>query len=74
MPEINAAAGALTIPIWAVGAVAAVFLVLTWLAIARVGMAAVMNALFRTAIVIAVVSADWLLLRKRCPAPTFQEG
>jgi hypothetical protein len=63
MPEINAAAGAVTIPIWTVGAAAAVFLVLTMLAIARVGTAAVMNALFRTAIMIAVVSADWLFLR-----------
>jgi hypothetical protein len=60
MPEINAATGALTMPIWAVGAVAAVFLVLMMLAIAQAGTAAVMNTLFRAVIVIAIVCAGWL--------------
>jgi hypothetical protein len=63
MPEINAATGALTIPIWAVGAVAAVFLVLIMLAIAQAGTSTVMNALFRTAIVVAVLSAGWIYLQ-----------
>jgi hypothetical protein len=60
MPEINAATGALTIPIWAVGAVAAVFIVLMMLAVAQAGTATVVNALFRTAIVAAVFSAGWI--------------
>jgi hypothetical protein len=63
MPEINAATGALTVPIWAVGAVAAVFLVLMMLAVAQTGVATVMNALFRAAIVIAAVSAAWIYVQ-----------
>src|SRR5215470_9961040 len=64
MPEINAATGALTIPIWAVGAVAAVFLVLMMLAIAQAGTATVMNTLSRAAIVIAVLCAGWLYFQQ----------
>jgi hypothetical protein len=64
MPEINAATGALTIPVWAVGAVAAVFLVLMMLAVAQAGTATVMNALFRTAIVVAVFSAGWIYFQQ----------
>jgi hypothetical protein len=60
MPEINAATGALSIPIWALGAIAAVFLVLMLLAVAQSGTAMVMNALFRAGIVIAVASAGWI--------------
>jgi hypothetical protein len=62
MPEINAATGALTIPIWAVGAVAAVFLVLMMLAIAQAGTATVMHTLSRAVIVIAVACAGWLYI------------
>ena len=64
MPEINAAAGALATPIWAVGAVAAVFLVLIMLAIAQAGTVTVMNALSRAAIVIAVASAGWVYVQQ----------
>jgi hypothetical protein len=60
MPEINAATGALTIPIWAVGATAAIFVVLMMLAIAQAGTAVAMNTLFRAAIGIAAVSAGWI--------------
>ncbi len=62
MLEINAATGALTIPIWAVGAVAAVFLVLMMLAIAQAGIATVMHTLPRAMIVIAVACAGWLYI------------
>jgi hypothetical protein len=62
MPEFQAATGALTIPIWAVGAVAAVFLVLMMLAIAQAGTAAVMHTLSRAVIVIAVACAGWLYI------------
>lgn len=47
-------------PIWAVGAVAAVFLVLMMLAIAQAGTAATINTMFRAVVVIAVVCAGWL--------------
>lgn len=60
MPEINAATGALSIPIWAVGAVAAIFVVLMMLAIAQAGTAVAMNTLFRAAIGIAAMSAGWI--------------
>ncbi len=60
MPEINAATGALTIPIWAVSAVAAVFVVLMMLAVAQAGTATAMNTLYRASIVIAVVCAGWI--------------
>jgi hypothetical protein len=62
MPEINAVTGALTIPIWAVGAVAAVFLVLMMLAIAQAGTVTVMHTLPRAMIVIAVACAGWLYI------------
>jgi hypothetical protein len=64
MPEINAATGALTIPVWAVGAVAAVFLVLMMLAVAQAGTATVMNALFRVSLVIAVFAAGWIYFQQ----------
>jgi len=64
MPEINAATGALTIPIWAVGAVAAVFLVLSMLAIAQAGTVTVMHVMFRAGIVIAVFCAGWIYLQQ----------
>jgi hypothetical protein len=64
MPEINAATGALTMPVWAVGAVAAVFLVLMMLAVAQAGTAMVMNALFRAAIVITVFAASWIYIQQ----------
>ncbi|MBO0753523.1 MAG: hypothetical protein J2P53_15495, partial [Bradyrhizobiaceae bacterium] len=59
MPEINAATGALTIPVWAVGAAAAVCLVLMMLAVAQSGAATVMNVLLRALVVIAALSAGW---------------
>jgi hypothetical protein len=62
MPEINAATGALTIPIWAVGAVAAVFLVLLLLTIAQAGTTAVVHTLPRAMIVIAVACAGWIYI------------
>jgi hypothetical protein len=64
MPEINAATGALTIPIWGVGAVAAVFLVLSLLAVAQAGVTNVMHVMFRAGIVIAVFCAGWIYLQQ----------
>src|SRR6266850_1944447 len=60
MLEVDAAAGTLTIAIWAAGTISAVFLALVVLAIGRAGVAASMNVLFRVAIVAIAVSAGWL--------------
>src|SRR5258708_7082896 len=64
MLEVDAAAGILTIPIWAAGAVSAVFLALVLLAIGRAGVAASINVLFRVAIVAVAVSAGWLYFQR----------
>jgi hypothetical protein len=64
MPELHGATGALAIPIWGVGAVAAVFLVLIMLAVAQAGTATVMNTMFRAAIVIAVFSVGLIYLQQ----------
>jgi hypothetical protein len=63
MPEINAVTGALTVPVWALAAAAAVFLVLAMLAVAQHGAAAVMNAVLRAGVVIAVLAAGWIYLQ-----------
>jgi hypothetical protein len=64
MLEIDAAAGTLTIPIWAAGAVSALFLALVILAIGRAGVAASINVLFRVALVAIAVSAGWLYFQR----------
>ena len=64
MLEVDAAAGTLTIPIWAAGAVSAIFLALVVLAIGRAGVAASINLLFRVAIVAIAVSAGWLYFQR----------
>src|SRR5216684_3322769 len=64
MLEVDAAAGTLTIPIWAAGAVSAIFLALVVLAIGRAGVAASINLLFRVAIVAIAVSAGWLYIQR----------
>ena len=64
MLEVDAATGTLTIPIWAAGAVSAVFLALAVLAVGRAGVAASINVLFRVAIVVIAVSAGWLYVQR----------
>ena len=64
MLEVDAAAGTLTIPIWAAGAVSAVFLALVLLAIGRAGVTSSINVLFRVAIVAIAVSAGWLYFQR----------
>jgi len=63
MPDINAVTGAVTLPMWAVGAVAAVFLVLTMLAVAQHGASLVMSAVLRAGVVIGVLAAGWIYLQ-----------
>jgi hypothetical protein len=64
MLEVDAAAGTLTLPIWAAGATSAVFLAVIVLAIGRAGAAAAMNVLFRVALVAIAVSAGWLYFQR----------
>jgi hypothetical protein len=64
MLEVDAAAGTLTLPIWAAGAVSAVFLTLVVLAIGRAGVTASINVLFRVALVAIAVSAGWLYFQR----------
>jgi len=64
MLEVDAATGTLTIPIWAAGALSAVFLALIVLAIGRAGVVASINVLFRVAIVAIAVSAGWLYIQR----------
>ena len=64
MLEVDAATGTLTIPIWAAGALSAVFLALAVLAIGRAGVTASANVLFRVAIVAIAVSAGWLYIQR----------
>src|SRR6266849_4457201 len=64
MLEVDAAAGTLTIPIWAAGTLSAVFLALVVLAIGRAGVVASINVLFRVAIVAIAVSAGWLYIQR----------
>ena len=64
MLEVDAATGTLTMPIWAAGALSAVFLALAVLAIGRAGVAASANVLFRVAVVAIAVSAGWLYIQR----------
>jgi hypothetical protein len=64
MLEVDAAAGTLTVPIWAAGATSAIFLALVVLAIGRAGAVASINVLFRVAIVAIAVSAGWLYFQR----------
>jgi len=64
MPGFNAAMGTLTIPIWAAGAASAVFLVAVVLAVGRAGATALINTLFRIAVVAIAVYAGWVYLQR----------
>ena len=64
MLEVDAAMGTLTIPIWAAGAVCAIFLALAILAIGRAGVTASIDVLFRVAIVAIAVSAGWVYIQR----------
>jgi hypothetical protein len=64
MLEVDAAMGTLTIPIWAAGSMSAVFLALAILAIARAGVTASIDVLFRVAIVAIAVSAGWVYIQR----------
>jgi hypothetical protein len=64
MLEVDAAMGTLTIPIWAAGAMSAIFLALAILAIGRAGVTAPIDVVFRVAIVAIVVSAGWVYIQR----------
>jgi hypothetical protein len=64
MLEVDAAMGTLTVPIWAAGAMSAIFLALAILAIGRAGVTASIDVLFRVAIVAIAVSAGWVYIQR----------
>lgn len=64
MLGIDAATGALTVPIWAVGAASAVFVVAMLLAIGGAGAGNLISALFRVGIVALAVLAGWFYMQR----------
>jgi hypothetical protein len=64
MPGVDTAMGTLTIPIWAAGAISAVFVVAMVLAFSRAGATALINTIFRVAVVAIVVFAGWFYLQR----------
>jgi hypothetical protein len=64
MPSVDTAMGTLTVPIWAAGAVCAVFLVAIVLAVKRAGANALVSALFRVGIVLVAAYAGWIYLQR----------
>jgi hypothetical protein len=64
MPSIDTALGTLTVPIWAAGAVCAVFVVALVLAVKRAGAATLISAVFRVGIVLVAAYAGWIYLQR----------
>lgn len=60
MPSVDAAMGTLTVPIWAAGAICAVFVVSILLAIKRAGGAMLIGALFRVGLVAVAIYGAWI--------------
>jgi hypothetical protein len=64
MPDVDTAMGTLTVPIWAAGAVSAVFVVAIVLAMGKAGAVTAIATLFRVAVVLIGVSAGWIYLQR----------
>jgi hypothetical protein len=64
MPSIDTALGTLTVPIWAAGAVCAMFVVALLLAVKRAGAATLISAVFRVGIVLVAAFAGWIYLQR----------
>jgi hypothetical protein len=64
MPGVDAATGTVMVPIWAAGAASAVFVVAIVLAMSRAGGTALINTMFRVAIVAIAVYGGWLYLQR----------
>jgi hypothetical protein len=64
MPGFDAAVGTVTVPIWAAGAASALFVVAVVLAIGRAGATALINTLFRIAVVVLAVYGGWVYLQR----------
>jgi hypothetical protein len=62
---IDTAMGTLTVPIWAAGAVCAMFVVATALAISRAGAVAFIATLFRVAVVLIAVYAGYVYMQSQ---------
>jgi hypothetical protein len=68
MPGFDAAIGTLTVPIWAAGAASAVFVVAIVLAVGRAGATALINTMFRIAVLAIAVYAGWVYLQRSAQA------
>jgi hypothetical protein len=64
MPSVDMAMGTLTIPIWAAGAVSAVFVVAIVLAVGKAGAATLIATLFRAAILLVAIYGGWLYMQR----------
>jgi hypothetical protein len=64
MPSVDTAMGTLTLPIWAAGAVCAVFVVAVVLAVKRAGGSQFATAVFRIGIVAVAAYGGWLYLQR----------
>ena len=64
MPGVDTAMGTLTVPIWAAGAASAIFVVAIVLAFSKAGATALINTMFRIAIVAIAVYAGWFYLQR----------
>jgi hypothetical protein len=65
MPDVNATAGTLAVPIWLAGAAAAVLVVAVLVAVKRAGAVALITSLFRVGLIAAVVLGIWLYAQPR---------
>jgi hypothetical protein len=64
MPDVDATAGTLAVPIWLAGAVAAVLVVAVLVAVKRAGAVALITSLFRVGLIAAVVLGVWVYVQK----------
>ena len=64
MPSVDTAMGTVTVPIWAAGAVCAIFVVALVLAIKRAGGGVLITALFRVGIVAVAAYGGWIYLQR----------
>src|SRR5215472_1022999 len=64
MLEIDMMTGNLTVPIWAAGAASALLFTAVLLAVGRAGAAALINTLFRVAIVAVAIFAGWFYVQR----------
>src|SRR5579859_3319278 len=64
MPGVDAATGTVMVPMWAAGAASAVVVVAIVMAMSRSGGTALINTLFRVAVVAAIAYGGWIYLQR----------